>query len=336
MDQGMVKIIRKNLGIIVFLGYPALILLLPETGVFKANFLYGILIFCLAIYPRIISVNKLAFFTFIILGLIIFIDAALSNDKFNLSLASSPIILFYTIFPFLIGIKHDIPSGRFYRNALLIICVLILFQQGFNFNIRQTSISGLGPISIGMLGCLLIFSSLVSGFRDLSIILGLAVVILSGTRSMFLLAMVFLLIKRRSFIVPAALIFLFYVIRYDIDVESNFSIVRRLSQSVDNPRELIWGSFLKEIRESYFLFPSPTRLKLSNQLGYTYPHNSIIELIALLGALALPVCILIVRRTAIKWRKVVFFFPVIFASFFSFSIYTNFYMWLYLGYIAKK
>lgn len=310
--------------------------LLPSSLVIDPSAYYGLLILSLVLFPGKIRVHKYSFYLFTLLSIILLFSVFQDSNKFGYSSFSAPIVLFYTLFPFLIGVKYEMPSGKVYNIGLLLIVSLLLLQQGLDFNVRKTNVQGFGPISMGMVGCLLMFSSLKGRLKYLSIFLGLLLVILSGTRSMLVLALLFLLIKNHRLLILSSLIVFIFVSKLGIDLESMFSIARRLSESADNPRQEIWLRFYQEISSNYFLWPSSTRLMLAQSEGFTYPHNFILEVFALLGLMALPVLVTIAYNSAKNWHRTIIYIPIVFASLFSFSIYTNFYMWFYFGYITKR
>ncbi len=213
----------------------------------------------------------------------------------------------------------------------------ILFERTEFFYGSDYGVHPLNPISIGRIGSIiflfyynkLLLKQNVIYYKDITLnLLGLFLLLLSGSRGPLLSTVIFLIIisslklkfysKRRLFL-ALALFLISFLVLFNIEELSIYKRIDKPHYGKDPTRAEIWSSAIQ-----YFLMSPVFGYSIVDKFGI-YPHNILIESLMAVGILGTIPFLIIIFRTFRKSVKIIksvenTFFSSLFVIYFLFSM----------------
>jgi O-antigen ligase len=357
MGKKMARYNFSSTALVIF-GYPLIVVLCNFLNLNNSATLFGVLIICLFVISfksfdlkRKYFLNIFFFFTIIMIRL--FFDINTHGINVYGDGVSSIVNVFLSVFVCFFISYSDNSSLKVFLNtckilviilSILIFIFLILFHD-ISFDSRETVFIGLGVISLPFVSLLSIIvlnnTTIKFSYKLFMTLLFVLLIIISGSRSMIVITLFYFIyklkvsFKYKLFVLPLIVSYIIYNINIDLFALNRVFL---LYENFDETSRLkIYDKSLQLIIDNFYTGSS---FRIPSTLGFSYPHNILLEITLGTGFFGLSLFLMLISRASKIVYKSIFLFELFFISLltaqFSFSILTNFYLIAILGFTINN
>ena len=340
---------------LVIFGYPIINVVCNIINLNITPILFGLLISILFIFSlKNFSIKRKYFLNIALFYSLVFARIFFDINTYGINVYGeglSIIIVIFTIcFSFLIG-YFDRSSTKFFLQSCkklvivlsFLILIFLLFFHEISFDKRDVIFEGLGIITLPFICLISLIVLLNSSIKFIYILLITSflifLILLSGSRSVMILTLIYLFYKVKINLIlklPLTFFSLYYIF-LNVDLYAINRLISLYEQFSETSRLTLYNIALDLIKENFLTGFS---FRIQSPLGFSYPHNLLLEILMGTGILGLFLFLSLIYKISFIRLRSVFLFELFLFCFliaqFSFSFLTNFYLLTILGFVINK